>query len=401
VKTEARLVNIAGAAQGVALVTFPAASTIFTSPSHYALTPSAYGTMFVPQAIAAIAASLFGARWAGRVGTRRVYLIGLCANFAAMALLVVSDVTINNRAVTFAILLLATASLGIGFGLTVPSLNTFAAAFNPNRVDASVLTLNALLGLGTALAPVLVAIFVGLRFWWGLPVLTAAALAAILVASVRLPFRAQGSAASAAEPRARIPPRFFVYAAFAVGYGFCETMNGNWASLDMKQLGASTTEASLALTTFWACVTLGRVGVALIQRRFPTRRAYHVLPFVLAVAFVLISELSRGRSSLGIVTFGLAGLGCSALLPLTISFGQKELVAMSTAVAGGIIAFYQAGYGLAAFGAGPLQKAGIELSTLYRSSALIALALGALAFSITRPHREHVAVHPQPAAHVS
>ena len=41
--------------QGVALVTFPAASTIFTSPSDYGLTSTAYGAMFIPQAIAAIA----------------------------------------------------------------------------------------------------------------------------------------------------------------------------------------------------------------------------------------------------------------------------------------------------------------------------------------------------------
>jgi len=33
--------------------------------------------------------------------------------------------------------------------------------------------LNALLGAGTALAPIFVAIFVGLGFWWGLPVLSA------------------------------------------------------------------------------------------------------------------------------------------------------------------------------------------------------------------------------------
>ena len=37
-------------------------------------------------------------------------------------------------------------------------------------------------------------------------------------------------------------------------------MNGNWAQLDMtSELGASTTMASLALTAFWAMVTVGRV----------------------------------------------------------------------------------------------------------------------------------------------
>ena len=68
-------------------------------------------------------------------------------------------------------LLLATTSLGIGFGLTVPALNTFTAAFFPQKIDSAVLVLNALLGLGTVLAPVFVAVFIGLGIWWGLPVL--------------------------------------------------------------------------------------------------------------------------------------------------------------------------------------------------------------------------------------
>ena len=67
----------------------------------------------------------------------------------------------------------------------VPALNTLTAAFHPDGVDASVLVLNALLGLGTALAPVFVAIFVGLGFWWGLPLLSAILLVVLVVVSVR------------------------------------------------------------------------------------------------------------------------------------------------------------------------------------------------------------------------
>jgi hypothetical protein len=51
----------------------------------------------------------------------------------------------------------------------------------------------------------------------------------------------------------------------------------------------------------------------------------------------------RGSTGTGIVAFGIAGLGCSALLPLTIALGEKELTAMAAAVAGGVIAFYQFG----------------------------------------------------------
>ena len=398
-RREATVVKVAAIGQGIALVTFPAASGIFTSSSEYGLTSTAYGAMFVPQAITAVASALLGATWARRVGTRRVYLIGLAANLLAMSLLVVSSLFTSNEPVAYGLLLLATTSLGIGFGFTVPALNTFTAAFNPTKVDSSVLVLNALLGLGTALAPLFVAVFVGLGFWWGLPVLTALLLIGLIVVSAPLPLQTgagQPDETSRKPARPGIPSRFWVYAAFALAYGVCETMNGNWASLDMKNLGASTTMASLALTAFWACVTLGRVGFAAIQHQFPTRRTYHLLPFVLAIAFVAIASLPSGEPILGIAAFSLAGIGCSALLPLTISFGQEELVTMSAAVAGGLIAFYQVGYGIAAFGAGPLQASGIDLSDLYAFTGLIAAAMGFLAFVIARRRPAPEALHPRP-----
>jgi MFS family permease len=385
-RRESAVVYGAGLVQGIALVTFPAASTIFTEPSGYGLSSSAYGAIFLPQAIAAIASSLLGAEWSRRVGTRRIYLIGLVADISSMALLLLSDVAKSNGSLAYVLLLLATASLGIGFGFTVPALNTFTAEFHPAKVDTSVLTLNALLGLGTALAPVFVALFVGLGFWWGLPLLAALLLLGLFLVSLRLPLSTEASGKAGGEAaKAKIPARFWIFAGFAMLYGICETMNGNWSSLDMtKQLGASATLGSLALTTFWAMVTVGRVLFAAIERRFPTRRAYHLLPFVLAAAFVLIALLPQGSPTLGIAAFGLAGLGCSALLPLTISFGQEQLVVISSSVAGGVIAFYQLGYGIAAFGAGPLQAAGVGLPTLFGFTAIVALTMGVLSFVVTR-----------------
>ena len=64
------------------------------------------------------------------------------------------------------------------------------------------LVLNALLGLGTALAPLFVAIFVGLGFWWGLPVLSSVLLAALLLVSLRLPLQTGARRRGLAEPGA-------------------------------------------------------------------------------------------------------------------------------------------------------------------------------------------------------
>ncbi len=62
----------AGWIQGVALVTFPAASVVFTSASDYGLSRTEYGGMFVPQAITAIGSALLGARLGRRLGARRI-----------------------------------------------------------------------------------------------------------------------------------------------------------------------------------------------------------------------------------------------------------------------------------------------------------------------------------------
>jgi MFS family permease len=377
-RAEIGVVYAAGAAQGIVLVTFPAASTIFTSPDEYDLSNTQYGLLFLPQVVTAITASLLGAWLARRFSTKRVYLAGLACGLVSMALLIVSTLFEPEA---FPLLLVATAFLGVGFGLTVPSLNTLTAAFHPAAVESSVLTLNALLGVGTVLAPVLVAVFVGLGFWWGLPVLSAAALTALLVLSLGLPLHAEAGAPG--ESVGGIPGRFWVYAGFAVLYGVCETVNGNWSQLDMtSELGASTTEAALALTAFWAMVTVGRVVFAAIERWVPVRATYHVLPFLLAGTFVIIAQLPSGDPAWGIVAFGLAGLGCSALPPLTIGFGQEELAAISAAMAGGVIAFYQLGYGIAAFGVGPLLDNGVELSSVYAFSAAVAAAMGLVSFAL-------------------
>jgi predicted MFS family arabinose efflux permease len=161
-------------------------------------------------------------------------------------------------------------------------------------------------------------------------------------------------------------------------------MNGNWAQLDMtRQLGASTTLAAIALTTFWAMVTAGRVLFARVEESLPTRDTYHLLPFVLAVALLAVALLPDGTPALGVLGFGLAGLGCSALLPLDHQLRPGGAGRDVGLVAGGVIAFYQLGYGIAAFGAGPLQDAGVGLSVLFGFTAVAAVVMGGLSFVLT------------------
>src|SRR5262245_10892872 len=104
-RAEIAAVYGAGLVQGVALVTFPAASSILTSPDYYGLTSTAYGGLFLPQAVAAISAALAGAGLTTRYGIKRLLLAGLVADLASMSLLVASQFAIGRGPLPYAMLL--------------------------------------------------------------------------------------------------------------------------------------------------------------------------------------------------------------------------------------------------------------------------------------------------------
>ena len=381
-RIEIGVVYGAAVVQGLALVTFPAASSVFTSPDGFGFDSTRYGTMFIPQMALAISAAALAPKLARRSGLRRVLLAGFVGDIVSMSLLALSRLLLDTPDSAFAVLLIATAALGFGFGATVMALNTYAEAFFPERTDGAVLALNALLGLGTALAPVFVAIVVALGAWWLLPIVVAL----LLGIALTQPLRVSASAEDTSSPGSwsNLPPRFWLYAAAVFLYGMLETLNGNWSMLYLSsERGASPRDASFALTAFWVMVTVGRVVIAAISRWVPARWIYLALPLLLIVTFQIAARV-QGETD-GIVAFGLAGLACSAFLPLSISFGGNEFPRLSAVMAGELIAFYQLGYGVAAFGIGPLHdQLGLTFAAIFAAGSIVALPLAVVAALVTR-----------------
>ena len=390
-RTEIGLVYIAAVVQGLALVTFPAASSIFTTPDGFGFDSTRYGALFLPQVLLAILASAFAPRLARRWSLRRVLLAGLAGDVVSMTLLALSRLLLGMPDMAFGVLLLATGALGLGFGATVMALNTYAEAFFPKRADRAVLALNALLGLGTALAPVLVAIVVALGAWWLLPVVVACLAVLLFGVAYAQPLRLHVGNADSDRPTSLnwidLPRRFWLYAAAVFAYGIVETLNGNWAMLYLSsERGVSAQGASFALAAFWVMVTVGRVLIALISQLVPARWIYVALPALSLIVFQLASQVQSEAG--GIMVFGLAGLACSGFLPLSISFAGGEFPRLSAVMAGGLIAFYQLGYGVAAFGIGPLQGLfGLSFSTIFAAGSVVAAPIIIIAWLVIRPTR--------------
>ena len=202
---------------------------------------------------------------------------------------------------------------------------------------------------------------------------------AILAAVLLVAFAASSAplgAAAARPPRAQggLPSRFWLYAAAALLYGVVETLSGNWATLYLStERHVSAQGASFALTAFWLMVTLGRVLFALLGRTASREMGLcRVAASLLAVVFQFVARVDGAAA--GIAAFAAAGLACSAFLPLSISFGGAEFPRRAGAMSGELIAFYQVGYGVAAFGVGPLRElGGFAYSTAFSIGSLVAL----------------------------
>jgi fucose permease len=386
-RSEVRLVYLTGLVQGLALVTFPAASSIFTSPSGFGFGASRYGMMFVPQVILAMLASSIGPALARRWTLKLVLQAGLSGDLLAMFLLAGSRLLLDMPDAAYGLLLIATGSLGFGFGATVMAINTYAQRFVPGHEDRSVLVLNALLGAGTALAPLFVAIFLGAGVWWLMPLMVAAALTALLLLSTKAPLEASVGHVTHDATAERLPGSFWLFATAVLLYGVAETLNGNWSGPYLThERGLSAASASLALMAFWAMVTVGRILFATVSSERTVPWIYAGLPVVLIAAFQVVSHATGEAES--IAAFGLSGLGCSAFFPLSISLSGQAFPKLATLTSGELVAFYQAGYGVAAFGVGPLRDlAGLSFHAIYSWGSVIGVAMFGVAFAVGQLRR--------------
>ncbi len=177
---------------------------------------------------------------------------------------------------------------------------------------------------------------------------------------------------------------FWVFAGALVIYGIGETMFGNWGTTLLVSKGVVATSAQNALAVFWAAVTIGRLAIALVSNRVRSTSIYVVLPWAIAIALVLAPLAHSAAAGIGIFAFG--GLACSGFFPMTIGYGESTFPSIVELAAGWLIAAYQLGYGLAAFGAGALQHV-VSLPSIFRIAAIAMVVMALLALLVARQQR--------------
>jgi MFS family permease len=362
-----------GLIQGISFTLIPGASGFLVSNKGFGLTSSQYGELFIPMIICAVLASFFGGAIAKKWGIRKVSMVSGFFNCLSMVVFALSALFIKNG---FFPLLICLSFLGAGFGANISTLNSYVFEFFPKKPSAALTALHATLGLGTAIGPLLFQFSLEKMQWWVAPLFLALGYLILLFFTwVKFPsslhFSSSGSEGSS--------KRVWLFCSIALLYGICETAIGNWSVLFLKMTrNVPLQEASFSLSLFWASVTAGRILAAILAMKISPYFIY------ISISFILIASLLLFDFSYFLwLPFVMAGVGCSAFLPLTVSFGQKQDMRHAEMISGLIMAIYMCGYGIAAYGIGWIQSAlQFPLASLFWMLLIPATLLAVLVGSV-------------------
>jgi fucose permease len=390
---------IAGMLQGLTLVSFPASSAVLKQM--HGFSDAQYGAIFLPQVALAVIGALGGGALASRLGLKA--LLGGALLINAVSQLLLAGSTLLPPAAAFVLVLLGTACLGLGFGVSGAPLNGLPSLFFPQRRDTALVALHTLLGLGLAIGPLVASPFIMAGRWAGFPLLLAALCTLLVVVTFiqrfprdgeERPAPASGLAMCDPMPLPSMTPRtlhdehpvrtaaFWLFTAISVLYAFAEGTFGNWAVLylqDVKHLPE--TVAASALSVFWAAMVGGRLLTSVLVLKLAPRYIWLSLPGLMVLAFLLLPYADTPMR--GIAGFALAGLACSAFFPLSIGLASQRFSRHVPWVSSMLIAALMVGVGLGSYVIGLLREA-IAMEQLYRLSTFYPVVVLLLGFQVLR-----------------
>lgn len=366
--------------QGFAFTLVPSLATVFAS-APYDVNARAFGVLFVPLTIGAIAAAAFAPTLAERHTMARVLSIGVIANICGLLALVSSVAARGHGA--YVLLLADTAALGVGFGLNFSAANELTKDLSPNRTRAVTLV-NVLTGLGTALTPLFLGALIVRGLWVAWPVALAAAFLCVLIVS--LGWKKERRAKPIAKPQP-IPRALVLFGIAALLYAICEGVFSSWATtFAHADRGFALAVGEAALSGFWLALTFGRLIVAAATRWFPPRLAFVIFP--LAICATLLALPVWPTPAQLIAGFVLGGVACSIVFPYGMALALAAMPMDEDRVAGVLVGALMTGEGFGTFAIGVLHgDAGISLPVVYRVCAIIALALAVVAMLAQRASR--------------
>lgn len=319
--TSAKALTIAAHAAFVpiGIVTVLLSPLLPTLSARWSLNYSQAGALFTAQFLASTVAVLLSGLWIARWGFRFAIKAGLLVIAVSVAALLAGSRVWG---------MICIAGYGAGLGLAVPAANLLVSEVNPGRRGAALNLLNFSWSAGAVACPFLIAaatkshrvpLFLAL-------VAGFCALVGVGIAAMPSSISEPSQANVADGTRATIPWKhrsFPILAALFFLYVGAENSFGGWVASYANSLGSmSAATAVMTPSFFYSALMLGRWVAPLLLRRFEEIRVAQA-GVLLACAGMAGLVGSHSLPSV-MASATVAGLGLSAVYPITISLLSRE-----------------------------------------------------------------------------
>lgn len=219
------------------------------------------------------------------------------------------------------LLVVGTALLGLGLGLVIPATNLLVAQQHPERRAAALARLNLLWSLGAVGCPLLfVAVPRGLPLPALVGVLSLSALGAgvVILLALRSQVPVAAPSGGPSDDAAWRLTKWLALGAMLFLYVGAESAIGGWLVTLSDRVGGEKSLASLLIGSgFWASLLVGRAVTPLLLRRLSEHELFRVA-LALAAAGTLAVLLAGSRTGVAAGAVA-AGLGLAPIFPLTVS----------------------------------------------------------------------------------
>lgn len=362
---------------GVNFVVFPALGTAFTDPSLFALSPSQFGNLFIPQVICIIISCLGAPFLVNKIGPKIILGCGLLLMIISTGSLWVLHDFIEIKSLLFPVLMILVACTGTGFGLSITTLNPLAASLFEDKSSSAILILQFLVGLGTSTSPLMMNIIGDVKNWMYVPesIFIVVTIAFIVFLFLKL----EKGTFFELPKHFKIPRKLWIFFITIILYGCIEGTFGSFGGIILKHQGLHNNRASLGLSLFWGGIALNRLLFGIFSKKYNLSYIFLLSP--LCVAGLLFLMLIDPNVHILLFLMFFIGFFMGSIFPGSIGWGTVEFPMLSVLVSGFLMAANQIGTGVVTNVLGSFSN---YTSTILESLIVFMLFICALLFYLKR-----------------
>lgn len=363
---------------GAISVTFAASSQVLRT--RLGIGDTLYGALFLPWYGLAILIALMAPWFLRRWSLRGLFLTGLAMQ--PFVLLCFAGSIYLPRPLGLALLIVGLLLFSLGAGTSGITMNTAAGEIFPRARSGALSALHALLAIGAASWPLVIALAIRAGHWIIAPLALALIVAVLVLVGRRRPIQGLAAMRIPEHGRTDIPPRLLGRAATVLIYGIWEATLTAWAVIyATEDLQLPVTVGASALSCFWIAMAGGRLAGMIVMRRSSAVRLAYILLLGVVIAFAIIA---RAANAMQLLTgYALGGIASSAIFPIMLGLAADEQPARLPQVTAVFSVAVVLGLAAGAFGVGPL-RAHVPLEHIMRFSALWPLVLGGILCALNR-----------------